>query len=86
MNKPDRFEQLAIKAAHGWDGNGEVVGVCDVASLLRREHAAVVRLVKKALRTTYAGGNRLAAEYFKRGSDMATRDILEALRRRKEGR
>ena len=50
MKRPDRFERLVLKALAIPDGPQGVVGVwltgAEVVALLRKEHRAVVRLVK----------------------------------------
>ena len=51
MKQPDRFERIVEKldkTAAGFNNHGLVYPL-DVVSLLRRQHAAYVRLVKQAM-------------------------------------
>ena len=58
MRQPDRFEKMVEKldkTAAGLVNNHGLVYPLDVVSLLRRQHAAYVRLVEKAM------GHRMGA-------------------------
>ena len=46
--KGERWEKIVEKVAiDGWSGDAYAVGVQDAVKLLRRQHAAMVRMVKK---------------------------------------
>jgi len=68
-----RWEKLATKAAtDGWSGDAWAVSIADTATLLQRQHAAFVRLVKMRTITDVEGD-------WDKGYNMAIKDILAAL-------
>lgn len=76
MNKPDRWERMVAKyATKGMPDYEEfILADHEVVTLLRREHAAVVRMVKKRRQQLI---DLRSATSIKRSQDCCTSMIVE---------
>jgi hypothetical protein len=73
MRQPDRFERIASNAVICTDSWGRIVTEKDLVILLRRQHAAYVRLAKSKY------------PEFDLGYSKALTDVLDALARYNKG-
>lgn len=81
MNKPDRFVDIFINEQ---SRRHRALFSVEIIALLRRQHRAYVRLVTRAMTTTYKGGPIAAA--LERGHRYACDDILAAFTRYAKGK
>jgi len=84
MRKPDRFERMVEMLPMAYEGFPSTVKRTDVITLLRRHHAAVVRVVKQH-GLTASCNVELGSYEALRGYKMMGDDILVALDRLKKG-
>lgn len=76
----DRFEAIVEKiASDGWSGDAWAVGADQVVTLLRREHAAIVRAVKRLQVTKGYSKDSLCQPAYQ----LACDDVLALLATRK---
>lgn len=84
MTKPDRFERMVEKRlTDGWSGDAWAMGRSEAIDLLRREHQATVRAVKKLPRwmLTVPEGEMVSRQ---NGLYIKITDSLAMLERRKK--
>lgn len=97
MKKPDRFERQVEKLPMSYNGFPSTVRRADVAPLLRRQHAAFVRLVRREIATRTAEIRAIDDGYGDRNLNapaevhaiqremQGLRDLLGTLSRYKKG-
>ena len=61
MKKPDRFDRMVIKSETYWETTPPIDIERDYAKLLRRQHAAYVRMVRHIGDTIEAGESGTSA-------------------------
>jgi hypothetical protein len=89
MRKPDRFEALLTRREQVVDTDYYGAPLCglytpQIVQLLRREHRAYVRLVKRE-DSSFAKRYESCNPAFDRGYAMACADICDALARYRKG-
>jgi hypothetical protein len=88
MKQSDRFTQMVerVQRGQGTTNNRWYLFTCDAVTLLRREHAALVKAVKKLDKT---GGPRIDSnntQYLYCGYQNAIADVLALLAQRRKGK
>ena len=89
MRKPDRFEKMVMKAESVVDVSGYGIDTCavysrEVIKLLRRQHAAYVRMVKK-MPCLYADASGICGRPAPRICKLSRGQLLDAFTRYKKG-
>lgn len=81
MKKPDRFERMVMRLVNSDSTYDPFIYYDDVVALLRREHQAVVRMVREEL-DLWAEAALATNEFGRRCRAAQCRDILTKLQKR----